>query len=135
MKNFNVLEMKPYSELTSEELAMEKLFVRWIQSPDDHSIKVFWEGWIEKNPEMIEKVKQAKMLVKDASDFRPDLLSNNEVNSLWGRIRSSLDSISEREQGTDKEEIWKSGFQWKTVAIGLFILVIFLIIGNLLINI
>lgn len=135
MKNIKVQEMKPYTELTSEELAMEKLFVKWIQSPDDHSISVFWEGWIEKNPEMKEKVFNAKMLVKQASDFRADNLSNGEVNSLWGRIRNSLDSISERDQSNYNERFLKSGFQWKIILVGLFIMVIFLILGNLLINI
>lgn len=135
MKNIKVPEMKPYSDLTAEELAMEKLFIRWIQSPDDHAIHVFWEGWMEKNPEMKDKVANAKMLVIDASDFRIDNLSNGEVNSLWGRIRSSLDNISEGDQRTYFEKFWKSRFQWKMVLIGTFVIVIVLIIGNLLINI
>mgnify|MGYP003671730615 CR=1 FL=1 len=124
--------MKPYSDLTAEELAMEKLFVRWVQSPDDTSIATFWEGWLEKNPTMSEKVSTARFLVKQASDFRPEILSNNEVNSLWGRIRNSLETITDREQKPKDDEIWKAGLDWKTVLLGILILAIFVICGRLL---
>jgi hypothetical protein len=89
--------MKPYSDYSAEELAMENLFIRWVRFPDDPSMRVFWENWIVKYPYMKERVEKARELVLTASDWKPDVLSNQEVNSIWGRIRSSLDIISERE--------------------------------------
>ena len=89
--------MKPYSDYSAEELAMENLFIRWVRFPDDPSIRTFWENWIIKYPYMKANVDKARELVLTASDWKPDSLSNQEVNSIWGRIRSSLDMIGDRE--------------------------------------
>ena len=94
---FKLLEMKPFSELSAEELAMENLFIRWVRFPDDAPIRSFWEGWIMKYPAMKDTVSKARELVLMASDWKQDALSNQEVNSIWGRIRNSLDMIKERE--------------------------------------
>lgn len=93
----NVLEMKPFSELSAEELAMENLFIRWVRFPDDPPIRTFWEGWIVKYPAMKDTVARARELVLLASDWKSDSLSSQEVNSIWGRIRNSLDIITERD--------------------------------------
>jgi len=89
--------MKPYSEYSAEELAMENLFIRWIRFPDDPSIKSFWENWIAKYPSMKDTVDKARELVLTASDWKPESLSNQEVNTIWDRIRSSLEIISDGE--------------------------------------
>lgn len=89
--------MKPYSDYSAEELAMENLFIRWVRFPDDPSIRTFWENWMIKYPSKKDTVDQARELVLIASEWRPDTLSNQEVNSIWGRIRSSLDIIGDRE--------------------------------------
>lgn len=91
--------MKPFSELSAEELAMENLFIRWVRFPDDPPIRSFWEGWIVKYPAMKDTVAKARELVLLASDWKPESLSSQEVNSLWGRIRNSLDIITDREAG------------------------------------
>ena len=89
--------MKPFSELSAEELAMENLFIRWVRFPDDPPIRSFWEGWIVKYPAMKDTVEKARELVLTASDWKPETLSNQEVNTIWDRIRSSLEIISDRE--------------------------------------
>ena len=89
--------MKPYSDYSPEELAMENLFIRWVRFPDDPSIRTFWENWMIKYPSKKDTVDKARELVLIASDWKPDTLSNQEVNSIWGRIRSSLDIIGDRE--------------------------------------
>src|SRR3954453_18196013 len=90
-ERYNVLYMKPYSDYSAEELAMENLFIRWVRFPDDPSIQTFWENWIIKYPYMKANVEKARELVLTASDWKSDTLSNQEVNSIWGRIRSSLE--------------------------------------------
>jgi hypothetical protein len=90
--------MKPYSEYSAEELAMEKLFIRWIKFPDDPSMRSFWENWMIKYPSMSDTVAKARELVLTASDWKPETLSTQEVNSIWDRIRSSLEMISDGEQ-------------------------------------
>jgi len=87
--------MKPYSDYSAEELAMENLFIRWVRFPDDPSIGTFWENWMVKYPAKKDTIDKARELVLIASDWKPDSLSNQEANSLWGRIRSSLDIISD----------------------------------------
>lgn len=87
--------MKPYSEYSAEELAMEHLFIRWVRNPDDPEIGVFWEGWVAKHPHMVPAVATAKALVANASEVNPDTMSGEEVNSLWNRIRSTIETFPE----------------------------------------
>lgn len=89
--------MKPFSELSAEELAMENLFIRWVRFPDDQAIRSFWENWIIKYPSRKDTVDRARELVLIASDWKPEMLSNQDVNSIWGRIRNSLDMIGDRD--------------------------------------
>ena len=89
--------MKPFSELSAEELAMENLFIRWVRFPDDPPIRSFWENWILKYPSQKDTVAKARELVLIASDWKPDSLSGQDVNSIWGRIMSSLDIMGDRD--------------------------------------
>ncbi|NIJ53592.1 hypothetical protein [Dyadobacter arcticus] len=98
--------MKPFSELSAEELAMENLFIRWVRFPDDPPIRSFWENWILKYPSRKETVDRARELVLSASDWKLETLSNQDVNSLWGRIRSSLDIMGDRESKNSPAGFW-----------------------------
>lgn len=89
--------MKPFSELSAEELAMENLFIRWVRFPDDPPIRSFWENWILKYPAQKDTVAKARELVLIASDWKPENLTGQEVNSIWGRIMSSLDIMGDRD--------------------------------------
>lgn len=90
--------MKPYSEYSAEELAMERLFIRWVMSPDDAPIRKFWMGWIAKYPHMEEVVQDARRLVQTASDWNLEEVSAQESGSLWNRIRTTLETLPERER-------------------------------------
>ena len=90
--------MKPYSEYSAEELAMERLFIRWVMHPDDTPIRKFWMGWIAKYPHMDEVVQDARELVKTASDWDLEEVSTQESGSLWSRIRTTLETLPERER-------------------------------------
>lgn len=88
--------MKPYSEYAAEELAMERLFIRWVRFPDDVPIRTFWENWLVKHPHMLATVQTARRLVETASDYDQDF-TEEEVGTLWSRIRNSLDVFPEIE--------------------------------------
>lgn len=90
--------MKPYSEYSAEELAMERLFIRWVRHPDDTPIRKFWMGWISKHPHMHEVVEDARELVRAASDWNLEEVSAQESGSLWSRIRTTLETLPERER-------------------------------------
>lgn len=85
--------MKPYSEYTAEELAMERLFIRWVRHPDDPNVSKFWVNWMQDNPEQAETVESAKMLVDTVSDWAETEMSREERPSLWERIRQSIGSL------------------------------------------
>lgn len=89
--------MKPYSEYTAEELAMERLFIRWVRDPYDPPIQKFWENWLEQHPTMVDTVDSARELVNVASGWDSDSLPQSEAVNLWDRIRSTIETLPEIE--------------------------------------
>jgi hypothetical protein len=87
--------MKPYSEYSAEELAMERLFIRWVRDPNDPEIGKFWDGWVTQYPHMLTTVAVAQALVRSASDVSTESISVEEANSLWSRIRSTIETFPE----------------------------------------
>lgn len=87
--------MKPYTQYSAEELAVENLFIRWVKNPEDTSVSAYWEGWIKKFPGKVKTVAIARQLVLQASEAPVETLSNDEVKSLWGRIRDSVEMLPE----------------------------------------
>ena len=127
--------MKPFSELSAEELAMENLFIRWVRFPDDPPIRSFWENWILKYPSQKDTVAKARELVLIASDWKPDSLSGQDVNSIWGRIMSSLDIMGDRDARKNTQDGPASGLSASNIVLILmsvtFLLFIFyFILGN-----
>lgn len=120
--------MKPYPEFSAEELAMEKLFIRWVRFPDDTSISNYWEGLIAENPLMKETVMIAKELVRQASDWKPEPISGQEANSLWERIRNSLDIITDKESGKSSGSILLMNGTLGTLLLGLVSVAVLLIL-------
>jgi len=88
---------------------MENLFIRWVRFPDDPPIRSFWENWIRKYPAQQDTVAKARELVLIASDWRPDSLSSQDVNSIWGRIMSSLDIMGDRDTRKSPQDKPASG--------------------------
>ncbi len=89
--------MKPYSEYTAEELAMERLFIRWVRHPDDSHVAKFWVDWVRDHPQQAEVVESAKELVDTVSDWEEGEISPEETRSIWQRIRRSLIKLPETE--------------------------------------
>lgn len=87
--------MKPYTQYTAEELAVENLFIRWVKCPTDASLSAYWENWVKKFPEKQQTVTIARQLVQEASKEPDDSLANDEVKSLWERIKVSVESLPE----------------------------------------
>ena len=74
--------MKPFSELSAEELAMENLFIRWVRFPDDPPIRSFWEGWIVKYPAMKDTVARARELGTKVVLYHPNSITRSEYPVL-----------------------------------------------------
>lgn len=86
---------KPYSAYTAEELALDDLFVRWVQHPDDDEVTAYWKIWRINNPHCDDTVEDARELIRTASLPADAALSGSEVSSVWGRIRESLRTMED----------------------------------------
>lgn len=86
---------KPYSAYSVEELALDDLFVRWVQYPDDDEVEAYWQNWLNQNPECAETAETARRLIDEGSQSVSPALSVDEVSSLWGRIRGSLQTLED----------------------------------------
>ena len=89
------MSQKPYSAYTVEELALDDLFVRWVQHPNDEEVAAYWQSWLLTNPHRADTVETARKLIRTASLPASPPLSNSEVSSVWGRIRESLRTMED----------------------------------------
>lgn len=86
---------KPYSAYTVEEFALDDLFVRWVQHPDDDEVAAYWQNWLAQNPACTDTVEAAQRLIDESSRQPLPALSSDEVSSVWGRIRESLQTMED----------------------------------------
>lgn len=89
------MSRKLYAAYTAEEFALDDLFVRWVQHPDDEEVASYWQNWMAVNPHRFDTVDTARELVRACS--RPALpsLRSDEVSSVWGRMRESLQTLED----------------------------------------
>lgn len=113
---------------------MERLFIRWIKYPNDAPIRSFWENWLKKFPDMQETVELAAELVRRASDWPGDSgLSSEDVNSLWGRIRTSIGQVKEMEPLQSRIDILKIRllyYRWYVIGGTLALIVLAFLVFN-----
>ncbi|AQG79709.1 FecR family protein [Spirosoma montaniterrae] len=89
------MPQKPYANYSVEELALDDLFVRWIQHPDDEEVSAYWQMWLHNNPGRAETVDLARQLILTASQSTVTDLSLHESSTVWGRIRESLQGLED----------------------------------------
>ena len=87
--------MKPYATYAAEELALDDMFMRWIQHPDDDEVDLFWRNFSHQHPQNQSIINQARQLVLDSSVPMPRLLSHDDMSNVWHRIRVSLRALDE----------------------------------------
>lgn len=89
------MSQKPYAAYSAEEFALDDLFVRWVQHPDDEEVAAYWEQWLSNNPGRAEVVETARLIV--LAGGRPMLpsLTSDEISTVWGRIRESLQTMED----------------------------------------
>lgn len=110
---------------------MERLFIRWIKYPDDVPIHAFWESWLKKFPEMQDTVHAAAELIRASSDWpQENDLSEDEVGSIWTRIRSSIGQVKEMDPLQSRIEILKFRlFYYRWYLIGLVLVGLVLLLA------
>ncbi|SFD70528.1 FecR family protein [Spirosoma endophyticum] len=94
-QQFYTVSHKPYSVYTVEELALDDLFVRWVQYPNDDEVVAYWQNWLDQNPDCADKVETARQLIIEGSKPLLPALSSDEISSVWGRIRESFQTMED----------------------------------------
>ncbi|GAB3560073.1 FecR family protein [Spirosoma fluminis] len=89
------MSRKPYSVYTAEEFALDDLFVRWVQHPDDEEVVAYWEGWLAANPACGDTVETARLIILEGGRPALPALTTDEISSVWGRIRESLQTMED----------------------------------------
>ena len=89
------MNQKPYAAYTAEELALDDLFLRWVQHPDDEEVVAYWQTWLNNNPHRSDTIDTARELIRVASLPASVPLSIDEASTLWGRIRESLQTMED----------------------------------------
>ncbi|UFH56439.1 FecR family protein [Spirosoma sp. KNUC1025] len=86
---------KPYSAYTAEDFALDDLFVRWVQHPDDEEVAAYWQNWLSNHPHRSQVVDVAREIITTGSRPAVPALSSEEISSVWGRIRESLQTMED----------------------------------------
>lgn len=94
-KQLDTVSHKPYSAYSAEEFALDDLFVRWVQHPDDEEVVAYWQNWLSKHPHRVHIVEVARELIRAGSRPALSTLSSEEISSVWGRIRVSLQKMED----------------------------------------
>ena len=118
--------MKHFSAYTAEEFAVDELFIRWVQHPEDAEVAAFWESWLAHHTYQTAVVEAARELVRAASHPATRGLENDEVGSLWGRIRSSIQEMPELQPLQPAVQGWVTNwylFRWVGAAAGIMLFI------------
>ncbi|MFD2573891.1 FecR family protein [Spirosoma soli] len=89
------MSYKPYSTYTAEEFALDDLFVRWVQHPNDEEVVAYWQNWLAQNPNCQDTIEVAREIVREGGRPALPALSNDEISSVWWRIRESLQTMED----------------------------------------
>ncbi|QJW88640.1 FecR domain-containing protein [Spirosoma taeanense] len=117
---------KPYSAYSAEEFALDDLFVRWVKHPDDEEVVAYWHLWLTNNPHCNQTVELARKIIQTAAQPSLPALSSDEVSTLWGRIRVSLQTMEDvRPLQPNVRTVVGWWYFWRSVAaaLGLVLLV------------
>ena len=117
---------KPYAAYSVEELALDDLFVRWVQHPADEEVALFWEQWLSNYPERSETVLVARQIIQAGGQSQSPSLTTDELSTVWGRIHESLQTMEDvRPLQPDVRAVvgWWYFVRMATAAVGLVLLV------------
>lgn len=70
--------MTDYRNFTAEDFSKDELFISWVKNPESDSA-LFWNSWIEKNPDKRHVLDRAKALVIAFEELYGDNLSAEEI--------------------------------------------------------
>ncbi|MCW3107684.1 MAG: anti-FecI sigma factor, FecR [Segetibacter sp.] len=80
--------MDKYKNFSVEDFLQDKFFHEWVKDPFSKDAEL-WERWLERNPQMLEVVDEAKNILL-AFDYQPKQLPDDFYVKIKSRIDSSL---------------------------------------------
>jgi len=83
-----------YKSYQAQDFIGDKKFRRWIYKPD-HDLNLYWEEFIQKHPEKISEIQEAKKILENISDYRFHI-NDEKSENLWKKIRSEAFSSPEK---------------------------------------
>jgi transmembrane sensor len=78
-----------YDNYTVEDFLMDENFRRWILYPDQAN-RFFWEKWIEKNPEKLRLVDEARNIIL-CVEYDEAEISESKNIELWERLNNKIE--------------------------------------------
>jgi ferric-dicitrate binding protein FerR (iron transport regulator) len=80
---------KNYESYKAEEFLDDPFFIQWIkdQSP---AARVFWDGWIEKNPANLKEMRAAEAQLRAILSAKRVQADTGDAEEVWERIENSL---------------------------------------------
>jgi len=86
--------MDRYNDFSVEDFVWDDFFRQWTLSPTPET-DALWDDWIDANPEMLEKVEQAKAIVLSLRLHEPEI-DDAEINQV---VKQTVGRITELHEG------------------------------------
>ena len=123
-----------YTKYKSEDFVQDSKFYQWVVSPDDE-VKAFWKEWLTQNPQMLEEVTLAKIMLTSIIESRPSYkLSEQKSKAI---LEKSVQAYYQTRQKDSKPEpapktvpIQRSLFKWVSVAAAIGLIVSIVVINK-----
>ena len=82
-----------YEEYKVEDFLFDEFFVRWVKKPSPET-EHFWKSWIEKNPDKIQMLTEAKKIIQSVKYKNYRSPSKKEYNEVLENILKGVNEIA-----------------------------------------
>jgi ferric-dicitrate binding protein FerR (iron transport regulator) len=113
--------MEQYLSYTSVDFVYDDDFVNWVNNGKQHLLTdTRWRTWIEKNPDKLEEVEEARMLILTLAQESPVVASGFMRAEVWGRI---LGTLRDNDEPVEQPALITRWYSKLAVSIALFAVV------------
>jgi ferric-dicitrate binding protein FerR (iron transport regulator) len=106
--------MDRYNDFSVEDFVWDDFFRQWTLSPTPET-DALWDDWVDANPEMLEKVEQAKAIVLSLRLHEPEI-GDAEINQVVRQTVGRITEASEEPVRTSRRLIPAFSIPWMQFA-------------------
>lgn len=106
--------MDRYNDFTVEDFVWDDFFRQWTLSPTPETDEL-WDDWIDANPEMLEKVEQAKAIVLSLRLHEPEI-DDAEINQVVKQTVGRITEAHEEPARTSRRLVPPFSIPWMQFA-------------------